>query len=123
MRPTRADCPWSIPDEYDLDGDTGSTKWWEFKEDQMRYGDKANGGGNDPKETDPVPYSQSKLPIVRCYHHHREGRIRAYTRQDGGTRSSDLSQQHIAINIAYAGNVYVGPLWWEGMPDPGEREQ
>lgn len=120
-----AECPWSIPEKYDLDGETGSTKWWEFKEDQMRYGDKANKAKGDDR-TKPVPYSQSKLPIVRCYHHHNEGRVQAYTEESltvntDGTRSGTVKQQHIAINIAYAGNVYVGPLWWEGMLNPGEK--
>ncbi|NLL83813.1 MAG: type II secretion system protein [Lentisphaerae bacterium] len=110
-----AECPWKIPQKYDLDGSPESTKWWEYKEDQMRYGNTANGGTRD----DPVPYSQSKLPIVRCYHHHNEGRIRAY-HNEKNKNDKKLSSEHIAINIAYAGNVYVGPLWWEGMPEPGE---
>ncbi len=121
-----ADCSWGKDTKFKADPqDESPVKWWEAKEYQLRYGDKYNGGGEPDA---PVPYSQSKLPIVRCYHHHREGRIRAYTENSltvnaDGTRSGTLSQQHIAINIAYAGNVYVGPLWWEGMPDPGEREQ
>lgn len=107
-----AECPWEIPDGS---GGTKIAKWWEYKEDQMRYGNTANGGTRD----DPVPYSQSKLPIVRCYHHHNEGRIRAYPNEKN-KNDKKLSSEHIAINIAYAGNVYVGPLWWEGMPEPGE---
>ncbi len=98
-------------------------KWWEVKEEQLRFGDNANGGG--VTRPVPAPYSQSRLPIVRCYHHHREARIPVYAQNNDGTRSSTLSQNpddlHIAINVAYAGNVYVGPLWWEGMPDPGEK--
>ena len=97
--------------------DTGQPQtWWEYKEEQLRYGDAAN--GRTPQS--PAPYSQSILPIVRCYHHHREGRIPAYTK-DGETRSSALSLEGITINVAYAGNVYMGPLWWEGMPEPGEH--
>lgn len=105
-------CGWPATD---YNGD-GIISWWEFKEDQLRYGDDANGGTRDA----PVPYSQSKLPIVRCYHHHGEGRIQAYAKS-GNFKASTLSAQPITINIAYAGNVYVGPLWWEGMPDPGEK--
>jgi len=92
-------------------------KWWEAKENQLRYGDDANGGG----VANPVPYSQSKLPIVRCYHHHRESRMQAYA-DLAAKRSRTLAYEGITINVAYAGNVYVGPLWWEGMPDPGERD-
>ncbi len=116
-----AECPWSVPEQYDLDGDSASTKWWEYKEDQMRYGDDKNDGDY----TNPKPYSQSKMPIVRCYHHHREGRVLAYKTSTlfNDRKKENLERSGIAINIAYAGNVYVGPLWWEGMPDPGEREQ
>jgi len=32
-----------------------------------------------------------------------------------------ISLEGITINVAYAGNVYMGPLWWEGMPEPGEQ--
>jgi type II secretory pathway pseudopilin PulG len=116
---SQEECPWPIPADYDLDKDPSSTKWWEFKEDQLRYGSKEGNGGTHEK---PVPYSQSRLPIVRCYHHHREARIPAYVKNDDGTRSSKISMaEHITINVAYAGNVYVGPLWWEGMPEPGEQ--
>ncbi len=100
-------------------------KWWEVKEEQLRFGDAANGGGPPstvPGASSPVPapYSQSRLPIVRCYHHHTESRIPAYDDINDKT-DKKLSEVGITINVAYAGNVYVGPLWWEGMPDPGEQ--
>jgi prepilin-type N-terminal cleavage/methylation domain-containing protein len=92
-------------------------KWWEVKEEQLRFGDPDNGGGVDSDI--PAPYSQSKLPIVRCYHHHGESRIPAYANRDEKNRKT-ITHERIAINVAYAGNIYVGPLWWEGMLDPGE---
>jgi prepilin-type N-terminal cleavage/methylation domain-containing protein len=94
-------------------------KWWETKEEQLRFGDNANGGGVAPAI--PAPYSQSKLPIVRCYHHHREARMNAHERDSlTGKKLPEIELSGIAINVAYAGNVYVGPLWWEGMLEPGE---
>ena len=105
-----AECSW--------DSQNPKRKWWEAKEEQLRFGDAANGGGVAPAV--PAPYSQSKLPIVRCYHHHKESRIPAYANVADKT-SKTISQEGITINVAYAGNVYVGPLWWEGMPEPGEQ--
>ena len=102
-----ADCSWS-----------SGQKWWEAKEEQLRYGDDANGGGID--KDIPTPYSQSILPIIRCYHHHREARIPAYANVADKTDNT-ISLEGITINVAYAGNVYMGPLWWEGMPEPGEQ--
>ncbi len=99
--------------------------WSEVKEEQLRFGDGANGGGIAPPLARPIipaPYSQSKLPIVRCYHHHKESRIPAYPNEATKIAKDPktITQEHIAINVAYAGNVYVGPLYWEGMLEPGE---
>ena len=115
-----ADCSWGQSKKFKADPqDDSPVAWWEAKEYQLRYGDEANGGGD---VDNPVPYSQSKLPIVRCYHHYLEGRMPAFpTDTKHNERSpNNLTMSGITINIAYAGNVYVGPLWWEGMPEPGE---
>lgn len=90
--------------------------WWEYKENQLRVGDKANGGG----KLTPKPYSQSRMPIIRCYHHHRELRIDCHRRNTDGTKSGNFSIGGITLNVAYAGNVLVAPLWWEGALEPGE---
>jgi hypothetical protein len=74
-------------------------------------GDTANGY---------VAYSTSRMPIVRCYHHTREGRIRGHVRNSDGSVGATITPSPITINVAYAGNVYVGPLWWEGALQPGE---
>ncbi len=105
-----ADCSWKP-----------GLKWWEAKENQLRYGDQYNHDSSEYLQG--FPYSQSKLPIVRCYHHMREARMQAFPTDTlyASRTSAQLELSGITINIAYAGNVYVGPLWWEGMPDPGEK--
>ena len=98
----------------DLDGD-GKKSWWEYKEYQLANGDAASGN---------QPYSTSRMPIIRCYHHWNEGRVRGHP-DDGGTPTAGVNKSviqnfAITLNVAYAGNVYVGPLWWEGALQPGE---
>jgi prepilin-type N-terminal cleavage/methylation domain-containing protein len=91
----------------DLDGNSEKS-WWEHKEWALAHG----------------PYSSSRMPIVRCYHHAFEGRIRGYANADAlktrGSAAPNITNEKITINVAYAGNVYVGPLWWEGALQPGE---
>lgn len=88
----------------------------DFKDAQLLYGDAANGC---------VSYSMSRIPIIRCYHHAYEGYIRGFANQDAlntrGNASPQITNERITINVAYAGNVYVGPLWWEGALKPGEH--
>lgn len=89
--------------------------WVEFKEHQLLYGDAASSN---------QPYSSSRMPIIRCYHHAREGRINGHPEKDPAGSGVDKTVTlfyPITINVAYAGNVYVGPLWWEGALQPGER--
>lgn len=98
-----------------LDGDPNKS-WWEYKEYQLLHGDKAS---------DFQPYSSSRMPIIRCYHHVAEGRINGHP-DDGdptarGVNKSVIQPFPITVNVAYAGNVYVGPLWWEGALKPGEQ--
>jgi type II secretory pathway pseudopilin PulG len=108
-----AESPWPAPD---LDGD-GSIAWWEYKENQLRVGDIANGGS----PTNPKPYSQSRLPIIRCYHHHKEQFVECHLRAANGSKSTTISRGRITLNVAYAGNVWIAPLWWEGALLPGEK--
>ncbi|MEI8242794.1 MAG: type II secretion system protein [bacterium] len=83
----------------------------DFKNAQLLYGDDANNC---------MPYSTSRMPIIRCYHHCSEGRIRGYANPAALT-AKRVTSEMITINVAYAGNVYVGPLWWEGALKPGEQ--
>ena len=37
--------------------------------------------------------------------------------------SKNTTKNYMTINVAYAGNVFVGPLWWEGTIHPGEARE
>jgi prepilin-type N-terminal cleavage/methylation domain-containing protein len=101
---------WNKPG-MDADGN-GKTCWWEYKEYQLVHGDEASTN---------QPYSSSRMPMIRCYHHYREGSILGHPQDPSSKRVSPTIQSFaITINVAYAGNVYVGPLWWEGALKPGE---
>jgi len=65
------------------------------------------------------------MPIIRCYHHIHEGKIRAHPRNDddGSVNWNTAESFFITLNVAYAGNVFVGPLWWEGSIQPGDKNQ
>ncbi len=86
----------------------------DYKMDQMTYGDDSN--RIDGKI---MPYSASRIPIIRCYHHWRDQRIYGYA-NSSAKRSRRATKEYITLNVAYAGNVFVGPLWWEGTIHPGE---
>jgi len=111
-------CSWDNNSEHDLDGD-GTVTWAEAKEWQLRYGDDANGGSRD----NPVPYSTSRMPIIRCWHHYAESEASGYQQQGGsGKRGSTLLHNlPLTLNVAYAGNVFIAPPWWEGRAEPGDR--
>ena len=100
-----ARCSWGSGETYaqDIDGD-GIITWSEVKEGQLARGN-----------TGDTPYSSSRLPIVRCYHHISYGRIGA--KKDGGS----IKLEPITLNVAYAGNVVIAPLKWEESVEPGEE--
>jgi prepilin-type N-terminal cleavage/methylation domain-containing protein len=83
----------------------------QYKYIQMTYGDNNNIVNNIQ-----MPYSASRIPIIRCTHHWRDQSV--YGRRNAN--SATLARQPITINVAYAGNVFVGPPWWEGTLHPGE---
>ncbi|MDX9869050.1 MAG: type II secretion system protein [Kiritimatiellia bacterium] len=86
----------------------------DYKMDQMTYGDDSN--LIDGKI---MPYSASRIPIIRCYHHWRDQRIYGYPNSSAKS-AQRATKQYITLNVAYAGNVFVGPPWWEGTLHPGE---
>ena len=88
----------------------------DFKTVQLRYGDQANIVNGKQ-----MPYSASRVPIVRCYHHFRDQKVLGY-QNAGGRRTDRVKKDYITINVAYAGNVFVGPTWWEGTIYPGESQ-
>jgi len=88
----------------------------DYKMAQMTYGDSNSGTDAFNK---PLPYSASRIPIVRCYHHWRDQKIFGYS-DPNAKKAKRATKQYVTINIAYAGNVFVGPTWWEGTIHPGE---
>ena len=86
----------------------------DFKEDQMTLGDENS--GVDAYGV-PLPYSASAIPIIRCYHHWSDQRIPGVTWINRGSRK--VTKERMTLNVAYAGNVFVGPPWWEGTIRPG----
>ena len=87
----------------------------DYKMDQIRYGDKASKVNNEI-----MPYSTSRIPIVRCYHHFKDLKIMGYE-NESEKNSNTKSRNFITLNVAYAGNIFTGPLWWEGTIHPGDR--
>jgi len=95
----------------------------DYKMAQMRYGD-ANSGTDESGK--PLPYSASRIPIIRCYHHWLDQKVLGVGYADSSTLHTQTprrTKQYITINVAYAGNVFVGPPWWEGTLLPGETRQ
>ena len=86
----------------------------DFKHVQLRYGDQANVINGEQ-----MPYSASRIPIVRCFHHFRDQRVLSF-QNSGGNKTSQIKRDYITLNVAYAGNVFVGPTWWEGTVHPGD---
>ena len=83
----------------------------EFKHVQLDFGDR-----NNRVYGVQMPYSASRLPIIRCTHHWRDQVV--YGRANEG--AARATRQPITLNVAYAGNVFAGPPWWEGTVHPGE---
>ena len=101
---------------------TTFTNWCQYKENQLLMGDKNSDPPHNNSASIPSkPYSSSRMPIIRCYHHFEEGRIRSHADNPSGTVDwGTIEMKPITINVAYAGNVYVGPLLWEAALQPGE---
>ena len=99
----------------DLDGD-GTVTWGEHKEHVL-----AGGCGEDSDclgTADGKRPSSSRLPIVRCYHHYKYGRVKGRNQKG----ASITANNPIVLNVAYEGNVYVSPPWWEGTVEPGDKD-
>ncbi len=107
--------PWAVPGKS-----TGSTYLMRnYKSDQMTIGDKSNLDENGRS----IPHSASRIPIIRCYHHFHDQKVICYQNSDAGEKLSSKKKDYITINVAYAGNVFVGPTWWEGTMFPGEDDK
>jgi len=81
----------------------GSNTWNEAKLDQLRNGDAGNGY---------EPYGESRMPIIRCFHHWSEGMVPAQD-VETGYRFRDYT----TLNVGYAGNIFVAPIMWEERVD------
>ena len=86
-----------------------------YKIAQMQYGDDSNLSRGRP-----VPYSASHIPIARCFHHWHDMRIYGYANPEN-KRNGKTTREYITLNVAYAGNVFVAPIWWEGTLRSGEN--
>jgi len=113
---------------YEFSAATGTSTWYkgdplpehervfntmrEYKLIQMKYG-----GLENKIDGVQVPYSASQIPIVRCCHHWNDQFILG-TRGEGRTT---LERMPLILNVAYAGNVFVSPPYWEGMARLGNK--
>lgn len=88
---------------------SSSQTWAEYKEWELRE-------GNDGK-----PFSSARMPIVRCFHHAVHSKIDAHPNSGGKPNLNRMERSGMTINVAYAGNVTIAPLWWEGAVGPGEE--
>ena len=88
-----------------------SKTWAEYKEWELREG---NGG---------KPFSSSKLPIVRCFHHAPYSKVDSYPYQSSGVpnKGDRIQRTGLTLNVAYAGNVTIAPLWWQGAVEIGDK--
>ncbi len=110
---SNAKTSWRVPDHPG----TPDYRMRDFKMDQMTYGDNSSLVNGQI-----MPYSASRIPLARCYHHFRDQKILGYA-DSNAKNAKRASRQFITINVAYAGNVFVGPTWWEGTIHPGESQQ
>lgn len=99
----------------DTDGN-GTVSWGEQKMHVLAGGCGSDCPAIKSSHTKRRP-SSSRLPIVRCFHHQKSGRIRGYLDE----KATSTSMQPIVLNVAYEGNVYASPPWWEGTVEPGDK--
>ena len=100
-----AHCDWSVP------GITDPT-WAQYKEYELRQ-------GNNGK-----PFSSSKMPIVRCFHHAAYSSVDQFPEGTGGAanKGGHIMKSGLTLNVAYAGNVTIAPLWWQGAVEIGDKD-
>ncbi len=105
------ECPFTM---YFKEGGSKKPKdWKEYKEWELRE-------GNDNW----MPYSSSKMPIVRCFHHAPYSSVDCYPDANTGKLNKDpnrIFKAGLTLNVAYAGNVTIAPLWWQGAVEVGDK--
>jgi prepilin-type N-terminal cleavage/methylation domain-containing protein len=83
--------------EVDRNGD-GLASWSEVKTYQLRNGDEWNKH---------QAYGETMFPLIRCFHHHAFKKVQ-----------TPSGLQAWTLNVAYAGNVFESPLFWEYSYSP-----
>ncbi len=76
----------------DRNGD-GVASWAEVKIHQMNNGDEWN---------QHQPYGETMFPLIRCFQHHAFKKVQ-----------TPSGLQAWTLNVAYAGNVFEAPMYWE----------
>lgn len=93
-----APCSWvHVDNEAGIAGAAPGMSWGEIKKLQLLGGDDFHPGA----------YDAALFPIVRCFYHVDETSFTVDHPDDG------LKQEGLTLNVAYAGNVFRGPLTWE----------
>ncbi len=102
---TAADCSWGWSsylggvDIAAVDAnEDGTASWKEVKEHQLAHGDDSN---------DLKPYSSTIFPVIRCFHHVQDRRIKVIN------DSGEVEKTLFVMNCAYAGNVFPSGIQWE----------
>jgi prepilin-type N-terminal cleavage/methylation domain-containing protein len=74
------------------------SSWAAVKSYQLHHGDPSHTG----------PYMESIFPIVRCFYHATERKVRAKNQTTG-----EEFDDPMVISVTYAGNVLQGPAKWQ----------
>ena len=100
-----ANSPWAV-------SGISNPSWADYKEWELRE-------GNNGK-----PFSTSRMPIVRCFHHAAYSSVDQYPEGSGGAanKNGHISKSGLTLNVAYAGNVTIAPLWWQGAVEIGDDD-
>ncbi len=96
--------PWSV-------SGISNPTWADYKEWELRE-------GNNGK-----PFSSSRMPIVRCFHHAAYSSVDQFPEGTRGAANKNgaIIKSGLTLNVAYAGNVTIAPLWWQGAVEIGDN--
>ena len=86
-------------------GLTNGASWGEVKNWQLKHGDTVH----------PKPYNETIFPLIRCFQHWKENRFKVpYVDPDTGAQDPSNPQlMGMTLNIAYGGNFFRAPVYWE----------
>ena len=90
---------WATDEQANLNSDVDNiVSWAEAKLVQLAYGDTYSEGGYDP----------SRFPLVRCFHHYEDKKVRINNLYYNRIESSVRVQ-----NVAMDGHVFLSGMQWE----------